>query len=72
MTVVLHVEQECEVEILCRKHFMVGKSVPQTGLLRATSINHAQKRKQVCILVVSVNVFIILGLLDIYSLLICI
>ena len=35
----LLVEQECEVELLYKKHFMVEKSAPQTGLLSVTQ-NH--------------------------------
>ena len=62
MTVMLHVEQDCEVELLYKKHFMVEKSAPQTGLLSATSINHAQKRKQVHLLLLSM---FLLGFLDI-------
>ena len=39
MNVTLHVEQECKVELLYKKHFMVEKSAPQTGLLSVTQ-NH--------------------------------
>ena len=29
----LHVEQECKAELLYKKHYMVEKSAPQTGLV---------------------------------------
>ena len=39
MNVMLRVEQECKVELLYKKHFMVEKSAPQTELLSVTQ-NH--------------------------------
>jgi len=39
MNVMLRGEQECKVELLYKKHFMVEKSAPQTGLLSVTQ-NH--------------------------------
>ena len=39
MTAMLHVEQECAVELLYKKHSMMEKNAPQTGLLSVTQ-NH--------------------------------
>ena len=39
----LYVEQECAVELLYKKHFMVEKSAPQTGLSSVTQ-NHVQTK----------------------------
>ena len=49
MSVMLHVEQECEVELLNKNHFMVEKSAPQTELLSVTQ-NHVLLRDLLLIL----------------------